>query len=367
MARNNKRKLISLIGSGNIGGIMGYLTQLTELADVNFFDIVPNIGAGKSLDIMHANSIQGKAYKCKGTNNYEDISGSDVCIVTAGNSYEENNSTKIAAPGKGANFTAMKCTMGKGANFTAMECTMGKGARLAKAPTKSNEEWNRDDLVGYNSKIIRDVGENIKKYAPEAFVIVITNPMDVMVHLMLKVTGFPKNMVVGMGGLLDSSRMNCYIAEKLGVNPKYVHGSVIGAHGDSMIPLVSRSTVYGIPILQFVEQGYITMEDIKEIEERTVTSAFEILKLYGSGSSYFAPATAAIEMASSYLNDKKCVFPCSCYLEGQYGHRDIYCGTPAVIGANGVEKVFELKLTPEEQDKYDASIKEIKRLEALIK
>uniref|UniRef100_A0A3B0N5C5 L-lactate dehydrogenase n=1 Tax=Theileria annulata TaxID=5874 RepID=A0A3B0N5C5_THEAN len=322
MARNNKRKLISLIGSGNIGGIMGYLTQLTELADVVFFDIVPNIGAGKSLDIMHANSIQGKAYKCKGTNNYEDISGSDVCIVTAG---------------------------------------------LAKAPTKSNEEWNRDDLVGYNSKIIRDVGENIKKYAPDAFVIVITNPMDVMVHLMLKVTGFPKNMVVGMGGLLDSSRMNCYIAEKLGVNPKYVHGSVIGAHGDSMIPLVSRSTVYGIPILQFVEQGYITMEDIKEIEERTVTSAIEILKLYGSGSSYFAPATAAIEMASSYLNDKKCVFPCSCYLEGQYGHRDIYCGTPAVIGANGVEKVFELKLTPEEQDKYDASIKEIKRLEALIK
>ncbi|EAN34420.1 lactate/malate dehydrogenase [Theileria parva strain Muguga] len=317
-----RRKLISLIGSGNIGGIMGYLSQLTELADTVFFDIVPNIGAGKSLDIMHANSIQGKAYKCKGTNNYKDIAGSDVCIVTAG---------------------------------------------LAKAPAKSNEEWNRDDLVAFNAKIITEVAENIKKYAPKAFVIVITNPMDVMVHLMLKVTGFSKNMVVGMGGLLDSSRMNCYIAEKLGVNPKYVHGSVIGAHGDSMIPLVSRSTVYGIPILDFVEKGYLTHEDIKEIEERTITSAIEILKLYGSGSSYFAPATAAIEMASAYLNDKKSVFPCSCYLEGQYGHKEVYCGTPAVIGANGVEKVLELKLTPQEQQKFNDSIKEIRRLESLIK
>ncbi|BAM39663.1 L-lactate dehydrogenase [Theileria orientalis strain Shintoku] len=317
-----KRRLISLIGSGNIGGIMGYLGQLTELADIVLFDIVPNLGAAKSLDIVHANTVAGIGYKCKGTTNYEDIAGSDVCIVTAG---------------------------------------------LARQPSKSNEEWSRDDLVSTNSKIITTVAENIKKYAPNAFVICITNPMDVMVHLIKKVTGFPKNRVVGMGGLLDSSRMRYYIAEKLNVNPKYVHGSVIGAHGDSMIPLVSKVTVNGVPISYFIERGLLTTEDLEAIEKRTISSGIELLKLYGTGSAYFSPATAAIEMASSYLHDKKSIFACSCYLDGEYGHKEVYCGTLAVIGAGGVERVFELDLTPAEKERYDNCIKEIRRLEALIK
>lgn len=301
---------------------MGYLGELSELADVVLFDVVPNLGAAKALDIMHAGTIQGKPFKCKGTTSYEDIAGSDVCIVTAG---------------------------------------------LARSPSKSNEEWSRDDLVSANSKIITTVAENIKKYAPNAFVICITNPMDVMVRLIHKVTGFPKNRVVGMGGLLDSSRMCFYIAEKLGVNPKYVHGSVIGAHGDSMIPLVTRATVNGVPISYFVEQGLISKKDLEDIEKRTISTGWEILKLYGTGSAYFSPATAAIEMASSYLNDKKSVFACSCYLDGEYGHREVYCGTLALIGRGGVEKVFELNLSPEEKARYDNCITEIRRLESLIK
>ncbi|EKX74246.1 L-lactate dehydrogenase, putative [Theileria equi strain WA] len=316
-----KRRLISLIGAGNIGGTMGFLAQIGELADVVLFDVVPTLGAAKALDTMHAVTVGNKALSCKGTCKYEDIAGSDVCIITAG---------------------------------------------LAKAPEKSNKEWTRDDLVGFNSKIITTVAENIKKYAPDAFVICITNPMDVMTNIIREVTGFPKNKVVGMGGLLDSSRMCYYIAQKLGVNPKYVHGSVIGAHGDSMIPLVSRATINGIPISYFVEKGDITAEDLKEIEEHTISSGAELLNLYVHGSAYFAPATAAIEMASAYLNDKKSVIVCSCYLEGEYGYEGIYCGTPAIIGAGGIEKIIELNLDSAEKARLDASIKEIKRLTALV-
>lgn len=316
-----KRNKISLIGSGNIGGIMAYLAQIKELGDVVLFDIAPTLGAAKALDIMHANAIYAKSQKVIGTTKYEDIADSDVCIITAG---------------------------------------------LARIPQQKDEEWSRDNLIGPNSKIMTTIGENIKKYAPNAFVICITNPLDVMVKILLKSTGFPKNKVVGMGGLLDSSRMCHYIAEKLGVNPRYVQGPCIGGHGDSMIPLVNHVTVYGLPMKVFIERGDITQADLDAIAQRTISSGMEVLKLYGNGSAYFAPATAAIEMAAAYLQDKKSVIVCSCYLDGEYGHQDVYLGTPAVIGANGREKIIELTLTPEEKAKVDASVKEIRRLEALI-
>ncbi|KAK1936508.1 lactate dehydrogenase [Babesia divergens] len=321
MANAVKRNKISLIGAGNIGGVMAYLAQIKELGDVVLFDIAPTLGAAKALDIMHANTVYSTSQKAIGTTKYEDIANSDVCIITAG---------------------------------------------LAKIPNKKDDEWTRDDLVGPNSKIMATIGENIKKFAPNAFVICITNPLDVMVKILLKSTGFPKNRVVGMGGLLDSSRMCHYIADKLGVHPKYVQGPCIGGHGDSMVPLVSHVTVNGMPMKLFVERGDITQGDLDAIAERTISSGMELVKLYGTGSAYFAPATAAIEMASAYLNDKKSVIVCSCYLEGEYGHNDVCLGTPAVLGANGIEKIITLKLSPEEQAKIDASVKEIRRLEALI-
>ncbi|EDO07479.1 putative L-lactate dehydrogenase [Babesia bovis T2Bo] len=321
MAPVIKRNKISLIGSGNIGGVMAYLAQLKELGDVVLFDIAPKLGAAKALDIMHANAIYDTSQNVIGTTSYEDIAGSDVCIITAG---------------------------------------------LAKLPNKSDDEWSRDDLVAPNSKIMFTIGENIKKYAPNAFVICITNPLDVMVKMLLKSTGFPKNKVVGMGGLLDSSRMCHYIADKLRVNPRYVHGSCIGGHGDSMIPLTNHVTVNGIPIQRFIERGEITQAELDKIAERTIGSGMELVQLYGNGSAFFAPATAAIEMASAYLSDKRSVIVCSCYLEGEYGHNDVYLGTPAIIGANGIEKIITLKLSAEEQAKLDASVKEIRRLEALV-
>ncbi|CDR94636.1 lactate dehydrogenase, putative [Babesia bigemina] len=321
MAPVVRRNKISLIGSGNIGGVMAYLAQIQELGDVVLFDIAPTLGAAKALDIMHANTVYDTSQKVIGTTKYEDIADSDVCIITAG---------------------------------------------LARMPGKKDDEWTRDDLVGPNSKIMTTIGENIKKYAPNAFVICITNPLDVMVKMLLKSTGFPKNKVVGMGGLLDSSRMRHYIADKLNVHPKFVHGWCIGGHGDSMIPLVNHVKVNGLPIQYFIENGQITQADLDAIEKRTIGSGMELVQLYGTGSAYFAPATAAIEMAAAYLQDKKSIIVCSCYLEGEYGHNDVYLGTPAILGANGVEKIITLKLSPEEQAKIDASVKDIRRLEALI-
>ncbi|KAK2194683.1 bifunctional Lactate-malate dehydrogenase [Babesia duncani] len=318
MARRNK---IALIGAGNIGGVMAYLAQLKELGDVVLFDIVPTLGAAKALDCMHANCIANTSQSVLGTNKYEDIAGADVCIITAG---------------------------------------------LAKVSGKDNQEWSRDDLVKVNGKIITTVGENIKKFAPNAFVICITNPLDVMVGVLLKSTGFPKNRVVGMGGLLDSSRMCYYIADKLGVHPRYVHGSVIGAHGDKMVPLVEKATVNGLPLDVFVKRGDITQDDIEAIRKRTINSGFELVQLYGNGSAYFAPATAAIEMASAYLNDKKSVIVCACHLEGEYGYKGVACGTPAVLGAGGIEKIVEINLNDKEKKLLDDSIQEIRRLEGLL-
>lgn len=301
---------------------MAFLAQLKELGDVVLFDIAPTLGAAKALDINHSNAVGKRSLKCTGSNKIEDIANSDVCIITAG---------------------------------------------LARLPSKDNEEWSRDDLIEPNSKIISSIAENIKNFAPDALVICITNPMDVMVHLIKKITGFPKNKVVGMGGLLDSSRMCFYIAEILGVDPRNVHGSVIGAHGDAMVPLVKQATVNGIPLKVFLDEGKITKEDLDQIVFKTINAGAEVLKLYGSGSSYFAPANAAIEMAEAYLKDKKSVIVCSCYLEGEYGFNDVYLGTPCIIGAGGVEKVIEIPLDNEERVLLSKSFAEIRRLEAFLK
>nr|6VDH_A Chain A, lactate dehydrogenase [Apicomplexa sp.]6VDH_B Chain B, lactate dehydrogenase [Apicomplexa sp.]6VDI_A Chain A, lactate dehydrogenase [Apicomplexa sp.]6VDI_B Chain B, lactate dehydrogenase [Apicomplexa sp.]6VDJ_A Chain A, lactate dehydrogenase [Apicomplexa sp.]6VDJ_B Chain B, lactate dehydrogenase [Apicomplexa sp.] len=313
----NKRPKISLIGSGMIGGTMAYLCALKELGDVVLFDVVKNMPQGKALDLSHSTSVADTNVKVTGTNSYEDIKGSDVVIITAG---------------------------------------------LTKVPGKSDKEWSRDDLLPINAKIMKEVGENIKKYCPNAFVICITNPLDVMVKVLQEASGLPHNKVCGMAGVLDSSRFRYFIAEKLNVSPRDVQAMVIGAHGDNMVPLPRYVTVNGIPLQEFIKKGWITQEEIDEIVERTRNAGGEIVNLLGTGSAYFAPAASAIAMAEAYLKDQKRVLPCSCYLEGQYGVKDLYVGVPVVIGGNGVEKVIELELTPEEKEMFDKSIEEVREL-----
>lgn len=311
------RPKIALIGAGMIGGTLAHLVSQKELGDVVLFDIVKDMPQGKALDLNQSAAPDGVDSYVKGTNKYSDLKGASVCIVTAG------------------------------------------------VPRKPG--MNRDDLISINTGIIESVGENIKKYAPNAFVIVITNPLDVMVGVMQKVTGFKPEKVVGMAGVLDSSRFSFFLAEELGVSIDQVTTFVLGGHGDTMVPVVSYSSVAGIPLPDLIKMGWISKKRVNEIVERTRFGGGEIVGLLKTGSAYYAPAASAIEMAEAYLKDKKKILPCAAYLKGEYGVKNMYVGVPVVIGAKGVEKVVEIKLGASEKKQFDKSVKAVKDLSKLVK
>ncbi|MBL4892796.1 MAG: malate dehydrogenase [Rhizobiaceae bacterium] len=302
MARNK----IALIGSGMIGGTLAHLAGLKELGDVVMFDIAEGLPEGKALDIAESAPVDGFDVKLSGTQSYEALEGADVCIVTAG---------------------------------------------VARKPGMS-----RDDLLGINLKVMEQVGAGIKKYAPNAFVICITNPLDAMVWALQKFSGLPKNKVVGMAGVLDSSRFRHFLAEEFDVSVQDVTAFVLGGHGDSMVPLARYSTVAGIPLTDLVKMGWLTKARLDEIIDRTRKGGGEIVALLKTGSAYYAPAASAITMAESYLRDKKRVLPCAAALKGEYGVKDMYVGVPCVIGANGIERVIEIDLNKTEQKMFDSSV-----------
>lgn len=311
-----KRNKISLIGAGNIGGTLAHLIALKELGDFVLLDLSATISAGKALDIAQSGGIENFNVNFKGTNDYADIEDSDVIIVTAG------------------------------------------------SPRKPG--MSRDDLIDINTNVIKQVGDGIKKHAPNAFVIVITNPLDVMVWVMREVTGFAHNKVVGMAGVLDTARLKCFLAEALNISVEDVSGFVLGGHGDSMVPLMRFTSVNGIPVTELVKMGWISDEKVKQIEERTKNGGAEIVKLLKTGSAFYSPASSAILMAESYLKDQKRILPCAAYLNGEYGVKDTYVGVPVVIGANGVEKIVELSLTNDEQKEFDASVGSVQNLIKLV-
>lgn len=314
MARNK----IALIGSGMIGGTLAHLAGLKELGDIVLFDIAEGIPEGKALDLAQSSTIDGFDAKLSGTQKYSAIKGADVCIVTAG------------------------------------------------VPRKPG--MSRDDLLGINLKVMEQVGAGIKKYAPNAFVICITNPLDAMVWALQKFSGLPKNKVVGMAGVLDSARFRYFLAEEFDVSVEDVTAFVLGGHGDTMVPLTRYSTVAGIPLPDLVKMGWATKGRIDEIVDRTRKGGGEIVGLLKSGSAYYAPAASAIAMAESYLKDKKRVLPCAAALKGEYGVKNMYVGVPTVIGANGVEKVLEINLNRTEEKMLQKSIDAVSELcEACIK
>ncbi|MCP5361165.1 MAG: malate dehydrogenase [Hyphomicrobiales bacterium] len=315
MPRRNK---IALIGAGMIGGTLAHLVGLKELGDVVLFDIAEGLPQGKSLDLAQSASVEGFDAILKGTQEYKDIEGADVAIVTAG------------------------------------------------VPRKPG--MSRDDLLGINTKIISQVAEGIKTYAPNAFVIVITNPLDAMVWVMQQKTGFKPNKVVGMAGVLDSSRFRHFLAEAMNVSIEDVTAFVLGGHGDTMVPLPRYSTVAGIPLPDLVKMGWISQDTLDTIIQRTRDGGAEIVGLLKTGSAYYAPASSAIAMAESYLRDKKRVLPCAAYLNGEYGVKDLYVGVPVVIGGEGVERVVEIALNAGEKAAFDHSVNAVKGLvEALPK
>jgi malate dehydrogenase len=305
---HHSRPKISLIGAGNIGGELAALCAREELGDVVLFDIPEKEGLakGKALDLEQNGAVLGYDVKITGTSNPEDLKDSAVAIVTAG------------------------------------------------VPRKPG--MSRDDLVAINLKIIRSVGENLKKHAPNAFVIVITNPLDAMVLEMKKVTGFPAERVVGMAGVLDSARFQLFLARATGVSAKDIRAMVLGGHGDTMVPILSATTVNGIPITQILSK-----DTLAPLVQRTRDGGGEIVKLMGT-SAYYAPATAAVHMARAYLKDEKRLLACAAYLTGQYGYKDMYIGVPTIIGAHGVEKIVELQLSDEEKKMLDHSAKAVREL-----
>lgn len=311
------RKKISLIGAGMIGGTLAHLCELKNLGDVVLFDISEGLPQGKALDISQSSAVDGNDVNLKGSNDYKDIAGSDVIIVTAG------------------------------------------------VPRKPG--MSRDDLVNVNTGIIKTVAENIKTHAPEAFVIVITNPLDAMVWVMRQVSGLPANKVVGMAGVLDSSRFAYFLSEALNVSISDINAFVLGGHGDTMVPVIDYTTVSGIPLPEFVKMGWIKQEKLDTIVQRTRDGGAEIVGLLKTGSAYYAPAASAIRMAESYLYDKKRILPCAAHLNGQYGVKDLYVGVPAVIGAGGVEKIVEISLNSEQKAMFDKSVNAVKGLCAGIK
>src|SRR5436190_8044638 len=306
------RKKIALIGAGNIGGTMAHLCLLKGLGDVVLYDVIDGLPQGKALDLLQSGPIENFDGKCLGTTQYEDIAGADVCIVTAG---------------------------------------------IARKPGMS-----RDDLLGINLKVMKAVGEGIKKHAPKALVICITNPLDSMVWALREFSGLPNNMVVGMAGVLDSARFRHFLAEEFGVSVEDVTAFVLGGHGDTMVPIVEYSTVAGIPIPDLIKMGWSTQERIDGIVKRTRGGGGEIVQLLGNGSAFYAPATSAIAMAESYLKDKKRVLPAAANLTGQYGVDNLYVGVPVVIGAGGVERIVEIALNAEAQKNITVSVDAVKEL-----
>jgi malate dehydrogenase len=293
------RKKIALIGGGQIGGTLAHLVALKELGDVVMFDIAEGLPQGKTLDLSQAGPIDGFNAKLKGTNDYADIKGADVVIVTAG------------------------------------------------VPRKPG--MSRDDLIGINLKVMAAVGEGIKANAPNAFVICITNPLDAMVWALRQFSGLPHHMIVGMAGVLDSARFRHFLADELNVSVEDVSAFVLGGHGDTMVPMPRFSTVAGIALPELVKMGWIKQDRLDQIVQRTRDGGAEIVGLLKTGSAYYAPATAGIAMAESYLKDQKRILPCATYVNGSYGIKDLYVGLPVVIGEKGVERVVELELTAEEK------------------
>ena len=306
------KKKITLIGAGQIGGTLAHLIALKDLADVVLFDVAAGIAKGKALDIAQSSPVDEFNINLSGTDNYEDTKNSDVIIVTAG------------------------------------------------VPRKPG--MTRDDLLGINLKIIKQVAEGIKKTSPNAFVICITNPLDVIVMALQKYSGLPKNKVVGMAGILDSSRFIYFLSQELKVSVNKIKSFVLGGHGDSMVAMLGATVVEGKKITDLVNEGKISKEKLDQIIDRTKKGGAEIVKLLEKGSAFYAPAASGVEMAECYLKDLKKQLPCAVYLDGEYGTKDIYAGVPAIIGSKGVEKVIELDLSAEEKDNFDNSIKAVKEL-----
>ncbi len=306
------RTKIALIGAGMIGGTLAHVAAQKELGDVVLFDILEGIPDGKALDIAQSSPIDGYGSKLKGARDFAAIEGADVCIVTAG---------------------------------------------IARKPGMS-----RDDLLGTNLKVMKSVGEGIARYAPKAFVICVTNPLDAMVWALQKFSKIPFNRVVGMAGILDSARFRLFLSEEFGVSVESVTAFVLGGHGDTMVPLTRYSTVAGVPLPDLVKMGWTTQAKIDAIVNRTRKGGGEIVALLKSGSAYYAPAASAIQMAESYLKDKKLVVPCAAHLDGQYGLKDLYVGVPVVIGEKGVERIVEVTFTTEEKAMFENSENAVREL-----
>ena len=311
------RKKIALIGGGMIGGTLAHLAALRELGDIVIFDIAEGLPQGKALDLAQSGPVEGFDVKLTGVNSYEAIASADICIVTAG------------------------------------------------VPRKPG--MSRDDLLGINLKVMAAVGAGIKAHAPKAFVICITNPLDVMVWALQKYSGLPAQMVVGMAGVLDSARFRHFLAEEFNVSVEDVTAFVLGGHGDTMVPLIRYSTVAGIPVPDLIKMGWSSQERIDRIVQRTRDGGAEIVALLKTGSAYYAPATSAIAMAESYLKDKKRVLPCAAHLTGQYGVKDTYVGVPVVIGEKGVERIVEIALNPDDATGFKKSVDAVHGLMAAAK
>lgn len=302
MARNK----IALIGAGQIGGTLAHLAGIRELGEVVLFDVVDGVPQGKALDLSQSAPVEGYAPKFKGANEYADIKDADVVIVTAG------------------------------------------------VPRKPG--MSRDDLIEINLKVMEQVGAGLRKYAPEAFVICVTNPLDAMVWALQKTSGLPRNKVVGMAGVLDSARFRYFLSEEFDVSPQDIHTMVLGGHGDTMVPLIRYSSVAGIPLADLVKMRWITQKRLDEIVQRTRDGGAEIVGLLKTGSAFYAPATSAIEMAEAYLNDQKRLLPCAAWVDGALGLKGMYVGVPTIIGANGIERVVDIRMTKDEQAMFDKSV-----------
>ncbi|PFH36296.1 malate dehydrogenase MDH [Besnoitia besnoiti] len=306
------RRKIGLIGGGNIGATLALLTAVKELGDVVMFDVVQDLPQGKCLDLYQSSPITGVDVAFEGSNDYSVIQDADVIIVTAG------------------------------------------------VPRKPG--MSRDDLLAINAKIMGQVGDAIKKYCPNAFVICITNPLDVMVYVLRERCGLPHHKVCGMAGVLDSARLRTFLSDRLKVSVDDIHALVMGGHGDSMVPLPRFTTVGGIPLPELIKMGMISQQEVDDIVQRTRDGGGEIVSLLKTGSAFFAPAAAGVLMAEAYLKDRKRVLTCAAYVNGEYGVKDMYVGVPCVIGAGGVEKIVELDLTPEEKKMFDLSVEKVKSL-----
>ena len=303
---------ISLIGAGNIGGTLAHLAAIKKLGDINLIDVVDGMPQGKALDLSQSSAVEGFTSKISGTNDFSQMKNSDVIIITAG---------------------------------------------LPRQPGMS-----RDDLLETNGKIIKKIAHDIKKYSPKAFVICITNPLDAMVYVLQKYSKLPKNMCVGMAGVLDSSRMKYFLSDALNVSINDVETFVLGGHGDDMVPLVNYTTIGGIPLMEYIKMKKIPISKIQKIVDRTRMGGGEIVKLLKRGSAFYAPASSAIQMAEAFLQNQKKLLPCAAFINGQYGLKNMYMGVPTLIGSKGVEKIIEVKLSASEKSMLKKSVKSVQGL-----